>query len=78
MEVDPWHYMNKRRFIVPNFTGGPDTAPAYALDATTFFSAENAEEIAAALGLVGEASSAPNTRSSGALVTLTYSRYKRA
>ena len=55
VEVDPWHYMNKRRFIVPNFTGGPDTAPAYALDATTFFSAENAEEIAAALGLVGEA-----------------------
>lgn len=53
--VDQWHYSNNRRFTVPTFDTGPETATVYALDGRAHFSAEDAQRMADLLGVEGEA-----------------------
>lgn len=53
--VSPWHYSNGRRFAVPTFGEAATRATVYALDGRTRYSAEDAERMASALGVTGDA-----------------------
>jgi hypothetical protein len=53
--VSPWHYSNGRRFTIPTFDSAASTATVYALDGRAQYSASDAERIASALGIEGEA-----------------------